>query len=140
MNAWRSRLLVGLVMLLAMWLHAVALANIANTPTCMLLYHGSAAAVDLLLLFSAPLFLSGRLCDDMQAMNLASIIANFAGWIAYLAYAPPVFYDTFMQGLTYVQFIRLFIVDRHVADRLGFDLVRGAGGYRRAANFGKAHS
>lgn len=140
MNAWRSRLLAGLLILLAMRLHAVALADVANTPGGMLLYHGSAAVVDLLLLISAPWLLSGRLCDDMQAMNLASIIANFAGWIAYLAYTPPVFYDTFMQGLTYVQFIRLFIVDRHVADRLGFDLVRGAGGRWRAANFGKAHS
>lgn len=134
MNGWRSRLLVGLVMLLAMRLHAVALADIPNTPAGMLLYHGSAATVDFILLFSAPWLLSGRLCDDVQALNLASIIANFAGWIAYLAYAPPVFYDTFMQGLTYVQFIRLFILDRHGADRLGLDLVRGAGGVWRAAH------
>lgn len=134
MSGWRSRMLAGLMMLLVMQMHSLSLADVENTPAGMLLYHGSAAAVDLLLLFSAPWLLSGRLCDDMQALNLASVFANFVGWVAYLAYQPPVFYDTIMQWLTCVQFIRLFIVDRYGADRLGFDLVRGAGGYRRAVD------
>jgi len=91
----------------------------------MLAFHLSAAAVDLLLLKSAPRFISGRLCSDMQFLCLVSMSANFVGWIAYTAYAPPIFYNAFMWGLSYVQWGRLLLVDHHGADYLRVDLVRG---------------
>lgn len=128
MNGWRSRISLVAVMLLAMQIQAFALDDTPNTDEGMLAFHLSAAAVDLMLLKSAPRFISGRLCSDMQLLCLVSMFANFVGWIAYTAYAPPIFYNAFMWGLSYVQWGRLLLVDHHGADYLRVDLVRG--GYR----------
>lgn len=138
MNGWRSRLMLAAVMLLAMQAHSIALAGKPNTDAGMLAFHLSAAVVDLLLLNSSPRYVSGRLCSDMQILCLVSIVANFVGWIAYTAYAPPIYYNAFMWGLSYVQWGRLLLVDHHGADYLRVNLVRG--GYRgRYQNlFGKA--
>lgn len=125
MNDWRSRILLVAVMLLAMQIHALALADTPNTDGGMLAFHLSAAGVDLMLLKSTPRFISGRLCSDMQILYLVSMLANFVGWIAYTAYAPPIFYNTFMWGLSYVQWGRLLLVDHHGADYLRVDLVSG---------------
>lgn len=111
MNGWRYRVLLALIFALAMWLHSMVMADVPNTDWGMLQFHGSAAAVDLLLLYGSPRFISGNLCDDVQALCLASMIANFIGWIAYTAYAPPIYYDTFMWGLSYVLWGRLLIMD-----------------------------
>lgn len=124
MNTWRSRLAVGLVFWLAMALHADLTANIQNTDAGMLLFHGSAAIFDLLLIYLVPVFLSGQLANDMEALCIASIVANFVGWIAYTAYAPPIYYDTFMWGLAYVQWARLFIMGGDDANYHGLYMVR----------------
>ena len=130
--------MLALVFALAMWIHSVVMDGVPNTDEGMLQFHLSAAAVDLLLLYSTPRFVSGDLCRDMQTLCLVSMIANFVGWIAYVAYAPPIFYNTFMWGLSYVQWIRLLLVDRHGTDNLGFDLVRGFNSRWSQNNFGKA--
>lgn len=90
----------------------------------MLVFHGTAATIDLFLLYSAPRLLEGKLCDDIQTLCLVSIVGNALGWMLYLAYLPPVFFNTFMWGLGYVQLARLFMVDRHDDNTLGCDLVR----------------
>ena len=128
MNGWRLRLALVAVMVLAMEVHSVVLANKPNTDQGLLAFHLSAAVVDLLILKAAPRFVSGRLCSDMQILCLVSIVANFLGWLAYTAYAPPIFYNSFMWGLSYVQWGRLLLVDHHGADYLRVNLVRG--GYR----------
>lgn len=87
------------------------------------MFHGTGALVDLFMLYSAPAVLYGRLCADTQKLLLASIVGNFAGWLLYVAYVSPMFYDAYMWILTYVQLLRLFIPDSHV-DTLGLDLVR----------------
>lgn len=120
MNGWRSRLLVGLVMLLAMRLHAVALADVPNTPAGMLLYHGSAAVFDWSLLVLTPMILRGRLCDHMQTLNFVSMVINFMGWITYLAWTPPTVYNMLIAGLSYVQFIRLLLDDDAINTLRGF--------------------
>ena len=124
MNTWRSRLATGLVFWLAMALHVDLTANVQNTDGGMLLFHGSAAIFDLLLLYLVPAFLSGQLASDMEALCIASIAANFVGWIAYTAYAPPIYYDTFMWGLAYVQWARLFIMGGDDANYHGLYMVR----------------
>lgn len=138
MNGWRSRVQLALTMALAMLIHSMVMADVPNTDEGMLQFHLSAAAVDLLLLYSAPRFIAGRLCRDVQTLCLVSIVANFVGWIAYVAYAPPIFYNIFMWSLAYVQFGRILLVDHHGTDDLGFDLVRGADRRGRQNNFGKA--
>lgn len=91
----------------------------------MLLFHGSAFTTDLFILWSIPYLLSDRLCDWSQAICLVSIVANFFGWLAYLTYISPVFYNTLMWGICYVQYGIILFMDRHDANALGFDLVRG---------------
>lgn len=122
MNSLRSRGSAALLILLAMYGHGWATAELPNTPAGMLMFHGSAALIDLLMLYATPAVLHGRLCTDTQRLLLASIVGNFAGWLLYIAYVSPVFYNGVMWVLTYVQLLRLFIPDRH-ADPLGLDLV-----------------
>jgi len=123
MNLLRFRVLFALIGWLAWYVHMYVTATLPNTPEGMLLFHGSAAAVDLFLVYSAPRLLEGKLCDDIQTLCLVSIVGNALGWALYLAYLPPVFYDTFMGMLCYVQLARLFMVD-YDANHLGCDLVR----------------
>jgi len=116
MNGWRSRISLILIFVISSWIHAHATASLPNNPEALDLYHGSASAVDWLLLFSAPMLISGRLCDDIQASCIASVIINFAGFCAYMAYAPPDVYNHLIEGLSYVQYLRLLYVGRYDAD------------------------
>ncbi len=133
MNSWRSRALAASLMLLAIYGHGWATHRLPNTPIDMLLYHGSGALVDLFMLYAAPAVLSGRLCVDSQKLLLASIVGNGAGWLLYMAYAPPVFYNVYMVALTYAQLMRLIYPDRH-ADPARSDLVRHSGCIRTGGN------
>ena len=101
-------------MLLATYGHGWATRLLPNDPVDMLLFHGSAALVDLFMLYAAPAVLSGQLCVDSQRLLLASIVGNAVGWLLYMAYAPPFIYNVYMVGVTYVQLLRLIIPDRHV--------------------------
>jgi len=101
----------------------MATADVENTSAGMLLFHGSAALADLLLIYAIPAIVVGRLCDDMQTLCLVSIIVNFLGWIAYMAYAPPSIFNAMSWGLCYVQLARLFIPGGSDADRIGHYLV-----------------
>lgn len=123
MNSWRSRAVAAAFVLLTTYAHGWATRLLPNMPVDMLLFHGSAALVDLLLLYLAPAVIKGRLCVDSQKLLLASIVGNAAGWLLYMAYVSPIFYNTYMVGLTYAQLLRLFIPDRH-ADPARSDLVR----------------
>jgi hypothetical protein len=112
MNSWRARCLAAAIMLLVMYGHAWATETLPNTPAGMLMFHGSAALLDWLLLCIAPMLLSGRLCNHTQWLCFASICGNFGGWILYMCYAPPNYYDCFMWWLTVAQLVMLFIPDR----------------------------
>lgn len=125
-------------MALAMLVHSMATGSLPNTDEGMLQFHGSAATVDFMLLYIAPRFIGGRLCDDTQILCLVSCVANFLGFIAYTAYSPPIFYNWFMWGLAHVQFGRILLVDHHGADYLGFDLVRRHYRQRRQNYIGAA--
>lgn len=124
MNGWRLRLLYGAVMWVIFDIHANVTVSLPNTPAGMLAFHFSAALADFVLLYSTPWLLSGRLCDDMQTLSFVSIVGNALGWALYLAYSPPVFFNTFMWGLTCVQGARLLIVDCDDVDSMGMHLVR----------------
>ena len=126
MNSWRARGVAAAFMLLTTYGHGWATHQLPNDPVDMLLFHGSAALVDLLLLYLAPAVLKGRLCVDSQRLLLASIVGNAAGWLLYMAYAPPVIYNVYMVALTYAQLMRLIYPDRH-ADPVRSDLVRHPG-------------
>ncbi len=139
MTSWRARLTFAAVLLAAIQVHGFATESLTNTPDGMFVFHVSAACVDLFLLYGAPKFLFGRLCDDMQTFCFVSIVVNFLGWLAYLAYAPPIYYNVFMWGLSYVQWARLLLVDSHDANYLGINLVRSANNRRGKFNVGEAY-
>ena len=130
MNIWRSRIAFGGVSLGIALLHAWALSDVSNTDFGMLLFHGSAAACELFLIALVPHILSGQVCTDMETLSIVSIVANAIGWFLYVASYPPVFFDVFTWGLSYVQAIRLAIPDRYDADHNWTALFRGGVGGR----------
>ncbi len=134
MNHVSKRLLVGLSLWLVVVAHPALVGDVSNTPGGMMIYHGVALLFDYATLVVCSFMLDGQLRDDMQTLCLASMIVNFIGWILYLAYAPPVFYDCAIGVLGYVQWIRLFLGD-HDAYRMGRDLV-----HRRDSVGPKLHS
>ena len=124
MNSWQSRIAYGVLLWLVLQVHASVTESLPNSIEGMTLFHATAALFDLVLLLCAPAFLDSRLCDDMQSLCLVSIVGNAFGWLAYLAYAPPVLYTTFMWGLCYVQWGRLLLRDSDDNSRMGSYLVR----------------
>lgn len=121
---WHQRLAFCLLLVLVFNLHDIATSELGNTPETMLIYHGSAMLGDYFLLRIAPCFIRGNLCDDLQRLSLASMVCNFIGWLAYLAYVPPVFYDLSIMAVTYAQFTRLLLVDGGDALSIWSSLVR----------------
>lgn len=142
MNGWHTRLCLGLLIWLFLQLHVVATAGMPNTPEAMLAFHGSAAALDVVLLCGTQFLISGRLCNDLEALFVLSVIGNAIGWWLYLAYAPPVIYNVMMWGIGYGQFCRLLYVDRYDDDAVdsGNAMVRLADRLRGHLHFGKATS
>jgi uncharacterized phosphosugar-binding protein len=139
MSGWRARLGMGLLMLAALAAHAHATADLPNTPLALLVFHGTAALCDGVLLLAAPALLHGHLCDDTETLLLASIIGNALGWLLYMAYLPPVFYNASMGALALMQGLRLLYVDNDDADYLGLHLVRGTDFVGAQPYFTKAH-
>lgn len=125
LTGWRARLLMVLLIALAAVGHGSLLRGIPNTPAGMFAFHGSAALVDLALMYATPAVLYGHVARDTQALLLLSIIGNATGWVLYMAYVSPVYYNGFMWGLSGAQAIRLLMVSDDGLDSLGLHLVRG---------------
>ena len=130
MNGWRQRLLLIVAFFIAAKVHDLVMLGCDNTPEMMLIYHGSAGAVDLLLLWIAQHRISGRLCDHIQASCIASVVINYVGYRLYMAYSPPDLYNYLIAGLCYVQYLRLLYVGRHDADYYQLAMVPGTVGVR----------
>jgi hypothetical protein len=130
MNGWHSRLILVAAFFLAARMHDWIMLNCANTPEMMAIYHGSAGAVDLFLLYLAQHRISGRLCDHIQASCIASVVINFVGYRLYMAYFPPDIYNLLIGTLSYVQYLRLLYVGRHDADYHQLAMVPGTASVR----------
>jgi len=130
MNSWRARAGMLAVIVGAMLLHRFLIDSAKhNTPTGMLLFHGTAMLADWLLLWLvAPLLLQGRLLDWSQWFLVAFMFGNAIGWLLYMSYAPPSIYNTYMWVLTVAQWACFFIPDRtdedNTTDRPRVDMVR----------------
>ena len=123
-NTLQRRLFALAVFITALYMHAYCMGDVENTPMGMLTFHGSSGLVDLFLIYAIPFLLKGKLCDDIQILCLFDIALNFVGWLLYLAYAPPVIYDTLSWTLTYIQWGRLLVTDENNANYMGRNLVR----------------
>ena len=105
-------------MALVMAAHGVATMPLQNTPAAMLVVHGSAALLDWMLALVTPFFLSGSRCKLVQWTMIGSIVGNFAGWLLYMHYVSPVYFNTTMWILTVVQCVCILGPDlRDVATR-----------------------
>lgn len=110
MNDMRCRLgMIGLLALSAA-AHAAASFGTPNTPEGMFAFHLLAALIDVVLFLTASAILKGALCRDTQIMLLASAAGNVVGWLLYMAYVSPSYYNIFMWSLTAAQVLRLFYV------------------------------
>ena len=123
-NTMQKRLFALAVFITALYLHAYCMGGVENTPMGMLTFHGSAGLVDLFLIYAIPFLLKEKLCDDIQKLCLFDIALNFGGWLLYMAYAPPVIYDTLSWTLTFIQWGRLLVTDENNANYMGRNLVR----------------
>lgn len=124
MNTWRSRASAAAMLFALAETHSAATFDLPNSEVGMLVYHGSAATMDLILIYTLPALLAGKVCDDMQLLCLAFIVVNFVGFLLYMAFSPPIIYNTISWGLAYVQYARLFILDSDHVDSVGGNLVR----------------
>ena len=87
------------------------------------MYHGSAAAADLCLIYTAAEILRGELGYKIQCLNLASMIANAFGYFAYMHYVSHWFYDITMWGILGAITIKLLWVPSHDANYFGGRMV-----------------
>lgn len=125
MIGWRARLATALAFLAAGYVQQVAFAGIDNSPAGLLAYHGSAALADLFMLMCASSILRGTIADDIERLCMASIVVNFFGWIAYLAYLSPVAYNAAILVIGGAQYMRLLYVGHNDAINLRRLMVRG---------------
>lgn len=94
-------------------------------------YFGVAATVDWLLFYLCRRIVVGTLCRDVEALCIASIIANALGFVLYMAPSPPLSYpDAYVwaiAGINYgTAFRLLFMGGGNVLDhRYWRSLVRG---------------
>lgn len=118
MNGWRQRAALLALFWATTQIHALVMKALHLPPTdeAGAFFFLTAATADWLLLFSAPQLISGRLCDHIQALCIASMVVNCAGLCAYLADSPPATYYTLMTGVTYGQYLRILFVGRYDAD------------------------
>lgn len=124
MNPWATRLQVCAAMLLAIMAHACATDSTPNTPVAMLVYHGSGALIDWMLALIFAAVLTGRRGTVMRWLMLAAIGGNFAGWLLYMMYVSPIYYNVLMWGLTCTQCLCLLYPGRNDAGITWLALVR----------------
>ncbi len=102
----------------------MSMADVPNSDVGMLLFHGSAALFDLIVMCCAQQIITGQICDAFETTCIVSMGINFVGFLAYVAYAPPIFYNVSMWGLYGLQWLVLFIPGDGDAYFVGRDLVR----------------
>lgn len=109
MNSLSLRIKVALGVLLALAAHAFATDQAPNTPEGMFIYHISGALMDAMLGAVVTFALMGARGRVMSYLMLASVITNVAGYVLYMLYMSPVYYNAAMWSLTAAQFAVLFV-------------------------------
>lgn len=124
MNAWRSRLLLGLIFAATMALHGWLMQYRPHGEVGMTLFYTSAALFDWVLFRICPWVVEGGLCTDMMALCIASVAWSAVGWILYMAYVSPTYYVVLGWCITGVQTLRLLMVDGNGINSVRNFLVR----------------
>lgn len=99
-----------IVLCLAGLAHAATSDALPNTPLGMAAFHGCAALLDFVILVAVSCVLRGPVRAHTQILLYASIAGNVIGWLLYLAYVSPIWYNGAMWLLTLLQIGRLLYV------------------------------
>jgi len=107
MNPWRNCFALAVVFYLTAKTFDLIIPYRPKGEFWDMFYYGSAATIDWMMFKLTPLFVSGKLYRDVQALCIAYIVANAFGFYQYMAYAPPSTYNWTIKGLDYALAIRL---------------------------------
>lgn len=124
MNTLLRRVSLGLTFYLtAKMFDFLVKPNLPDGYYGVLLYFGAAASVDWFMFYSCQKIVFGTLRRDMEALCIASILANALGFALYMAPSPPIPYpDAYVwtiYGINHVLAIRLlFLGDGNVFHHL----------------------
>lgn len=110
MKAGANRWAMVFVLVLAGLAHAATSDATPNTPFGMAVFHGVAALVDILILLTVSNVLDGSVRRHTQSLLCASAAGNLFGYVLYMLYVSPAYYDGFMWALTALQIARLLYV------------------------------
>ena len=135
MNTWRSRLLVGLLLLLFQRAWDEVNAPLPNTREWAFVFFVGAATLEYAVCRALPKVLQGQLCDDMQVLAFVCIVVDALGFLGYMTKTSSFYYNTVMWGLSYVQWARLLFVDSNHARSVWGSVVRGIAGGCPKINF-----
>lgn len=121
-----SRIATALAFGLMQWMHSFI--DVPNNPEGLLIYHGASALFDLAAIYIVLELLTGQLARDLCALTLASIGINGLGWVVYLLYLDPIWYDSALTSLIIVSYLRLFVtgVDDAISTTWGGIFCHGA--------------
>ena len=112
MKKLRSRLGLLAISLFTGYLFDVAIKHRPVGEYWDMAYFGSAATVDWFMYYVCQRFVSGKLCRDVEALCIASIVTNALGFALYMASQPPTIYNWMIAGINYVFAIRLLFMGR----------------------------
>jgi len=112
MKSLLLRVCLGLLFLLAYRFYASISADRPIGEWWEMLYFAGAATVDWIMYRITPRFVSGKLCRDIEALCIASIIVHAIGFACYMTWTPSYIHNWTIKGINYVLAF-LFIFTGH---------------------------
>lgn len=70
-------------------------------------YFAGAATVDWMMYRLTPQLVEGKLCRDIEALCIASMLTHAIGFALYMAWYPPYFHNWIIKGINYVLAFKL---------------------------------
>lgn len=128
MKPLRSLIFLGALFWLTFKVFEVAIAMRPYGEGWDMAYFAGAATVDWMMYRLTPRFVEGKLCRDIEALCIASILVHAIGFALYMAWSPPYFHNWLIKGINYVLAIRLiFTGGSNVFNNIDWrGVVRGA--------------
>ena len=107
MKALRSLVFLGVLFWLTFKVFEAVIAMRPPGEKWDIAYFVGAAVVDWMMYRLTPHFVEGKLCRDIEALCIASMLVHAVGFALYMAYSPPYFHNWTIRGLNYVLAFKL---------------------------------
>lgn len=107
MKALRSRIFLGLLFVMAYQLCKFIMPMRPAGENWDVVYFGGAATFDWIMYRLTPHFVEGKLCRDIEALCIASILVHAIGFALYMAWTSPYFHNWSIRGINYVLAFKL---------------------------------